>query len=217
MASTVTVVFTDLVSSTALLSRVGEVAAEEMRQSHFAVLREAIQAHDGREVKNLGDGLMVVFTGAARAVAAAVAMQQLVERWSRRATEPLSLRVGIAAGDVDEADGDVFGLPVVQAARLCAAAEGGEILCSDLARMLAGSRVAAAFESVGALDLKGLDEGVAACRVSWEPLAESAVVGLPGRLTAVLTSGSLVVVSSTSACWTRGRPHCASRFVAWCC
>ena len=73
---TITVLFTDLVGSTELLSRVGERAAEQLRREHFGLLRAAVEPHGGREVKNLGDGLMVVFDGVASALEAAVGMQQ---------------------------------------------------------------------------------------------------------------------------------------------
>ena len=79
MASvTATFVFTDLVGSTELLSRVGEVRADELRREHFGLLRDAIAEHGGREVKNLGDGLMVVFDGVTAALDGAVAMQQAI-------------------------------------------------------------------------------------------------------------------------------------------
>lgn len=184
--ATVTVMFTDLVDSTALMSRVGETAAEVLRREHFAVLRTAVDERGGREVKNLGDGLMVVFTSAADAVAAAVDIQRVLGRRNRRAVEPLVVRVGIALGDADIDGDDYFGVPIVQAARLCAKAAGGEVLCSDIVRALSGSRVDAVFEPVGELDLKGLSEPVAASRVTWTTDAEAAVA-LPARLAAAVS------------------------------
>ena len=70
---TVTVMFTDLVGSTEIRSRVGEDAAEALRTIHDAILTDAITVHDGRVVKHLGDGLMATFASSASAVAAAVA------------------------------------------------------------------------------------------------------------------------------------------------
>jgi adenylate cyclase len=138
-SETATFVFTDLVGSTALLSRVGEAAADELRREHFACLRAAIEQHGGREVKNLGDGLMVVFDGVAAALDAAVGMQQALTARPTE-SEPLAIRVGVAVGDAEAEDGDYFGLPVIEAARLCAKAQGGEILTTELVRMLARSR-----------------------------------------------------------------------------
>src|SRR3954462_7293354 len=73
---TVTVLFTDMVGSTALSSSLDPEAADRVRQGHFSVLRQAIAATDGAEVKNLGDGLMAVFASSSAAIACAVAMQQ---------------------------------------------------------------------------------------------------------------------------------------------
>src|ERR671911_36204 len=93
MASeTVTVLFTDVVSSTEFLSRVGEERAETIRRELVELMRTAISAHDGREVKNLGDGLMVAFDGVIAALGCAVAMQQALHVRNQRATDPLSIR-----------------------------------------------------------------------------------------------------------------------------
>ena len=89
--SIVTVLFTDLVHPDAL-SRLGEGQAEALRQTHFALLREAIRQSQGTEVKNLGDGLMVVFNSASDSVTCAVAMQQALDRHNRRGGEPLLMR-----------------------------------------------------------------------------------------------------------------------------
>jgi class 3 adenylate cyclase/tetratricopeptide (TPR) repeat protein len=180
----VTVLFTDLVESTALMARVGPERAEALRVEHFTLLRAAVADHDGREVKNLGDGLMVVFGTVSRSLDAAVGMQQAMEARNRTADEAMVVRVGVSTGEADVVDGDYFGVPVVEAARLCAAADGGEILVADLLRMLAGGRSGHRFEPVGPLELKGLDGPVVASRVAWEPLSASEVTGseLPARL-----------------------------------
>ncbi len=72
MSSTATemvaVLMTDLVGSTAMADRVGPEAAEELRTEHFGLLRGALERSAGREVKNLGDGLMVVFDSAAQSL-----------------------------------------------------------------------------------------------------------------------------------------------------
>ncbi|MGH9008749.1 MAG: adenylate/guanylate cyclase domain-containing protein, partial [Acidimicrobiia bacterium] len=137
---TATVLFTDLVGSTELRGRLGEEAAEELRRRHDRLLTEAVEANAGQVVKGLGDGIMATFAGASDAVAAAVAIQQAVDRLNRsgKAPVPLGVRVGLSAGDVTFEDDDVHGTPVIEAARLCAAAEGGEVLIADVVRVLAG-------------------------------------------------------------------------------
>jgi hypothetical protein len=208
--------FTDLVDSTALMTRVGESAAEGLRRDHMAVLRTAIDARGGREVKNLGDGLMVVFTSAADAVAAAVDIQRALHRRNRRAAEPLAVRVGIALGDADVEDDDYFGVPVVQAARLCAQAAGGEVLCTDVVRMLAGSRVDASFEAVGELALKGLTEPVAASRVEWATTPDAEEARLPPRLAVAVTErfvGREAEQERVTSAWKSATSDASSRVV----
>jgi class 3 adenylate cyclase len=103
---TVTVLFTDMVGSTALSSSLDPEAADRVRQGHFSVLRQALAATDGAEVKNLGDGLMAVFASSSAAIACAVAMQQGVEEDNRRAADALGLRVGLSGGEVTVEDDD---------------------------------------------------------------------------------------------------------------
>src|SRR4029078_4333382 len=102
----------------------------ELRREHFGLLRTALGEHGGREVKNLGDGLMVGFDGGASPLDAAVAMQQAITA-RRSDAESLSIKIGVAVGDAEVEDDDYFGLPVVEAARLCAKAEGGELLTNQ--------------------------------------------------------------------------------------
>ena len=140
VAGTVTLLFTDLVGSTETLQRLGEEGAEQFRRTHFRLLREAVAAHEGQEVKNLGDGLMVAFGSALDATRCAVAMQQAVERHNRRGGESLNVRVGLHVGEPIRDEEDYFGTPVVIAQRLCASARGGQVVASDLVRALIGGR-----------------------------------------------------------------------------
>jgi class 3 adenylate cyclase/tetratricopeptide (TPR) repeat protein len=175
------VLFTDVVGSTELRTRLGEDAAEDLRRRHDAALTRAARENAGRVVKGLGDGIMVVFPSAAEAVSAAAAMQQAaLGLGAGRAVSPLTIRVGISAGDLTFESADAFGTPVVEAARLCACAVGGQILASDVVRVLAGARCGDMFAPVGELSLKGLPEPVTAWEVRWEPLP--AVAMLPRGL-----------------------------------
>lgn len=120
---TVSVVFTDLVGSTELISRVGPGRAEAIRWAYFGALRRAVDRYSGREVKNLGDGLMVVFASASDAVASAVAMGREIDAYNRKSeAERLAIRVGVSGGNAGRDGDDYFGVPVVQTARLYAAA-----------------------------------------------------------------------------------------------
>ena len=159
----VTVLFTDVVGSTELLTRLGDDPADALRRSHFATLRAAIAEHRGREVKSLGDGLMVAFASARDAVACAAAMQRAVNEQP----DALGLRIGIDAGEPIYEDDDLFGTPVVIARRLCDAAEAGQVLLSDVVKLLVGRRISFELEPHGSVDLKGLDTPVTVHAVRW--------------------------------------------------
>jgi class 3 adenylate cyclase/tetratricopeptide (TPR) repeat protein len=179
--STAVVLFTDLVGSTELRSRLGENAAEELRRKHDALVAGAVGASRGNLVKNLGDGIMATFAGASDAVGGAVAIQQAIGRHNRTSAASLEVRIGISAGDVVFEGDDCFGTPVIEAARLCGAASGGQILASEMVRWLARSSDGM-FTPIGSLELKGLHEPVPAVQVDWEPLPQSSVP-LPAFLT----------------------------------
>ena len=181
-AETVTVLFTDLVGSTELRQLLGDDRADDLRRDHDRLLRSAIAAHGGTEVKGTGDGLMVVFSSAAQAVSASVEMQRAVSRSARAFASPIEIRIGISAGDVLWEDDDCFGRPVVEARRLCDSTEAGRILVADVVRVLAGSRGDHAFKPLGALPLKGLGEPVVAAEVEWS-LRREGSAPLPEVLT----------------------------------
>lgn len=187
------VLFTDIVGSTDLTARVGQDAFDDLRRQHFTRLNGAAAQNAGRQVKTLGDGVMVVFQSASEAVACAVAMQQTVELQARRSGVPLVIRVGVAVGEVTFEDDDVFGMPVVQAARLVAVAKGGQILVTQAVRLMADSSWASSFAEVGLLKLKGLADEVLAFQLRWDPTVGSSVP-LPALLTDV---GPIFVGRST--------------------
>jgi class 3 adenylate cyclase len=91
----VAVLFTDMVGSTALASSLAPDVADELRREHFSILRQAVAEAGGSEVKNLGDGLMVVFASTSAALSCAVAMQQGIERDNRARAQSIGLRVGL--------------------------------------------------------------------------------------------------------------------------
>jgi class 3 adenylate cyclase/tetratricopeptide (TPR) repeat protein len=179
---TATFVFTDLVDSTATGARLGPAAAEELRQTHFRLLRGAVAASGGTEVKNLGDGLMVMYSSPSRALSGAAGMQQAIEHYNRTSDEPLGVRIGMSVGEAVEDEGDYFGDPVVEAARLCAVAQGGQILANTFVGGLVGRHATQTFVELGPLELKGLPEPVDAVEVVWEPAVVEGSIPLPGRL-----------------------------------
>lgn len=179
------VLFTDMVASTALRTELGEDAGDKLRRAHDRLVDEATRAHGGTVVKGLGDGAMAVFGGASEAVEAAVAVQQGAERLSRREQmpAPLQLRIGVSVGEVAWENGDCFGTPVIEASRLCASAAEGQILGSDLVRVMTVGRLGSLFTSVGALNLKGLAKPLETVEVFWRrQTAEETIAPLPKAL-----------------------------------
>src|SRR5437016_8607091 len=158
--------------------------ADELRREHFSIMRQAIAGAGGKEVKSLGDGVMVVFASASASLSCAVAMQQAIERNNHISDQPVGLRVGISIGEVTTEDDDYFGDAVIEAARLCAVCESGQILAADVLRLMAGRRSRHDCRAFGELTLKGLPDPVAVVEVVWEPLDVDAVasIGLPARL-----------------------------------
>ena len=165
-----TIWLVDLVGSTRLATSVGPARADELRGDYFALLREAVESSGGKEFKSTGDGLMVAFTSASAAVRCAVLTQQLFERRYRNQEQRLQVRIGLGTGEATVKDGDYFGMPSIEAARLCDKAPTDGILISPLTKALAGRVGGARFESFGELELNGIPEPMEAFQVLWEPL-----------------------------------------------
>jgi DNA-binding NarL/FixJ family response regulator/class 3 adenylate cyclase len=174
MAGTTTIVFTDIAGSTDLVHVLGDAEAAAAITAHFRLLRCEIERGNGKVLKTLGDGVMAVFTTAYDGVLAAAAMQQVVDRASRRGESPgLGLRIGIHAGDViDDGANDMFGAAVVVARRLCDFADPGQVLVSEVVRLLVGNRPDVTFVPLDAVELKGIPEAMNAAQVLWLPLPD---------------------------------------------
>jgi class 3 adenylate cyclase/DNA-binding SARP family transcriptional activator/tetratricopeptide (TPR) repeat protein len=186
---TVTLLFTDQVSSTETLQRLGDDAAEQLRRTHFGLLRDVAGAHGGQEVKNLGDGLMVAFASAVDAVAAAIGIQQAVHSHAARENDDsLGVRVGLNVGEPIVDEDDYFGTPVVVAKRLCDSADRGQILASDVVRTLVGTRGGFEFRPLGERPLKGIADPVPSCEVAWEPTTAQRIPLPPAVSSAATTA-----------------------------
>ncbi len=165
-----TILFTDLVGSTALMQRVGDERAGELLEAHRRALAEAVSANGGAELQWLGDGLMAAFASPADAVRGAVAMQRFPQAGD---TPELSLRVGLDVGELLEQErrgtgSGYFGTPVVIARRLCDLASAGQILCSSTVAGLLRGRAAFRFRELGAQMLKGIAESQLVCEIQYE-------------------------------------------------
>jgi class 3 adenylate cyclase len=157
-----TILFTDIVGSTAMTQRLGDKAAMLLLHVHDAVVRTSLVELNGREVKHLGDGIMAAFLSAAQAVRCAARIHQgMAARMSEHPDEPFQIRIGLASGQPVERFGDFFGSTVQLAARLCAKAQPGQTLVSSGVPELCADK-GLAFEEVGELELKGFDRPVRA-------------------------------------------------------
>lgn len=165
--ATLTVLFTDLVGSTRLRAVLGERDAEDLWDRIDAIQTDAVTAEHGRVVKSLGDGLMCVFPAAEYALRAAGQLVARLDQLAARVGQPVEARVGVSAGDLLQADGDVSGTPAIEAARLCDAAGGGEILVSDVVRVLAGAWSDHPLDDRGERRLKGLPAPVRCWSLAW--------------------------------------------------
>lgn len=162
-----TVLFTDVVDSTPLTQSVGDDAMMVLLDVHDAVVRNALTALGGREVKHTGDGIMASFVSAAAAVRCATQIQrELAKHEESHHERPIKVRIGAAAGEPVEHHDDLFGSTVQLAARLCSHALPEQILVSNVvAELCLGKGLP--FQDLGEVVLKGFDRPVRAHAVTW--------------------------------------------------
>lgn len=144
-----TILFSDIVGSTEMASRLGDAAWRALLSSHFEAVRGELDRFRGREVKTAGDGFLATFDGPALALACATAMRRVAAR------DGLKLRLGVHVGEVERVGSDVRGIAVHEAARIMAQSTGDDIVVSDLTRAIAMG-AGFAFEERGTQVLKGL-------------------------------------------------------------
>ena len=162
-----TILFTDVEGSTALTQRLGDAKAREVLRAHERIVREALKAHGGSEVKTMGDGFMASFSSATRALECAIAMQRALAEHSESAEEPIRVRIGLNAGEPIAEEEDLFGTAVILAARIAASAQGGEILVANVVRELAAGK-GFLFSDRDDVALRGFEDPVRLYGVSWE-------------------------------------------------
>src|ERR1043166_656389 len=162
-----TVLFTDIVDSTTLTQSLGDDAALAMLDVHDTIVRDALSALGGREVKHTGDGIMASFVSAAGAVRCAIQVQRELDKHAKANPERvLKVRVGAAAGEPVEQHNDLFGSTVQLTSRFCEPAAPEQILVtSAITELCLGKRLQ--FEDVGEVALKGFDLPVRAHAVVW--------------------------------------------------
>jgi class 3 adenylate cyclase len=167
---TVTIFFSDIEGYTSMNERLGDRRAQEVLREHYRLVREELLQHRGFEVKVHGDGFMVAFDSAARALRCAQAIQRAQTAWSEQhADTPLRVRIGLHTGEAIRGDDDDFlGSTVNLASRIATAARGGEILVSALLRELCASTGEFEFDRGQEIELKGLSQAHKVYSVSWQ-------------------------------------------------
>lgn len=154
---TVTVLFTDIEASTTLNERVGDVRWLELLRAHHEIVREQVHQHGGFEVKSQGDGFMIAFPSARRAVQGARAIQaEIQSRLAAHPDGPIRLRIGLHTGEALREEADFYGKNIVLAARIADQARGGEILVSAVVKELTESAGDVSFENEREVELDGL-------------------------------------------------------------
>jgi class 3 adenylate cyclase len=166
---TVTILFSDIVGYTELTERLGDLRAHERLIAHNEVLRAQLAAHEGFEVKSQGDGFMVAFAGAGRALRCAIAIQRAFADYCRkRPDEPIQVHIGLNTGEVLKEGDDFLGRTVILASRIAGEARSGEILTSSVVKALADGSGEFVFEDPREVELKGVSQPQVLYPVVWQ-------------------------------------------------
>jgi len=166
-ARMLTVMFTDIEASTGMTRRLGDAGAQAVLRRHNEIIRGALLANSGTEIKHTGDGIMASFGSASSAIGCAIEVQRaLGEHNKREPDNRVRVRIGLNAGEPVAEDGDLFGTAVQVAARICARAEPDQILAANVVRELAAGKQFL-FADHGDTVLRGFEDPVHLFEVSW--------------------------------------------------
>ncbi len=166
---TITIVFSDIESSTEKATSMGDTAWMKVLNRHNNIVRSNLKRWSGNEVKNQGDGFMLTFPGARRALLCMIAVQkELAESERQDEDGSVRIRVGVHTGEVISAGDDIFGRHVIMAARVAGHAQGREILVSSLVHEIASARGDLEFGDGRLVLLKGIDGEHWVYPLEWE-------------------------------------------------
>lgn len=161
-----TILFTDLVSHSEMMSRLGDAKGRTVLREHEEVTRRLLNEYGGDEVKSMGDGFMASFGSVTKGVECAIALQRAFAERNDAGDEPLRIRVGLNVGEPIEDGGDLFGATVIMASRIAAKAAEGEILVANAVRELSAGK-GFLFADRGDFVAKGFEEPVRVYEVHW--------------------------------------------------
>jgi class 3 adenylate cyclase len=172
-SGTITIVFSDIENSTQRATSMGDSAWMKVLSAHNNIIQLHVDKWQGRVVKNQGDGFMLTFGGARRALRAMIDVQRDLEDFARdNPDKGVRIRVGVHTGEVIAEDGDIFGKHVMLAARVGGQATGGEILVSSLVREIAAARGDLAFGEPRTVALKGIEGEHLVYPLLWEDFTD---------------------------------------------
>jgi len=130
-----TIMYTDLQDSTLMTTRLGDTKAIHFLRIHNSIIRQALNSHAGREVKNTGDGFLASFCSASDAMNCSIDIQKSFASYNEEDIEvPIRVRIGLSAGEPVEENGDLFGTSVQLSARLCEHAEPDSIIAAQVVK-----------------------------------------------------------------------------------
>ena len=161
-----TILWTDIEGHTRMMTRLGDADGRDVLREHERITRQALAAHEGTEVKAMGDGFMAWFSSTQRAMECSVALQRAFASYNEIAGEPLHVRVALNAGEPIVEQNDLFGASVIAAARIAGQARGGDILVSDVVRQLVAGK-GFLFADRGEMVLRGFDDPIRLYEVRW--------------------------------------------------
>jgi class 3 adenylate cyclase len=166
---TVTILFSDIVGYTEMTETLGDLRAHERLTTHNDILRKQLVAHEGYEVKSQGDGFMVAFAGASRALRCAIALQRaFADHCRARPDEPIQVHIGLNTGEVLKDGDDFLGRTVILASRIAGEARSGEILTSSVVKALADGSGEFMFDVPREVSLKGVSQPQTVYPVVWQ-------------------------------------------------
>jgi adenylate cyclase len=163
----ITVLFTDIAGSTAMTQALGDAGAQEVVRAHNRIVRAALTAFNGREVKHTGDGIMASFNKVTDGVDASIQMQrETMQHNAQNPDLPLHLKIGINAGEPIVEDNDLFGTVVQLSARIVDKAKADQIFVSEIVRGICTGK-SYQFQSKGGYEMKGFDGPMTLYEVMW--------------------------------------------------
>ena len=172
---TVTILFTDVEESTLLTTSQGDEVANYVMRVHREIIRGQLEAHEGHEVKSEGDGFMVAFASARKALACAIDIQHALHRHNvgQSQDQRVRVRIGLHTGEVIREEGDLYGAAVIAASRILDKAEGAQILVSETVRGVIGYAEDVEFLDAGQFTLKGFPDEWRLFEVNWRRKART--------------------------------------------